>query len=165
VKLPLFAAGPAGALMGVAFGYVVAAPPPKAIVVSQPESPVQVTEYRPYSAADGIRHLLKFTNRHSQDVIAIRFGLLEFDAFDRFSTGIDADPKGDLRSGESAHGMWVSSPYARTANFATGLVYVETVRMADGTSWQADESRILAEVRKIDENFDAADLKRGGGTR
>ena len=148
---------------------VVAAPPPKAIIIAQPNSPVEITKYtarfqrRTTYTTEGISHSLEYTNRGTQKIVAIRFGLVSFDVFNRFlgkTGGISTDdivPAALPKKGE-----WVSSPYA-DFSFLTGLAYVDLVRLEDGTIWQADEAMVLAEIRKIEKDFDAKLLKEKEG--
>jgi hypothetical protein len=143
------------------------APPPKTIIIAQPNSPVEITAYgaryapRSTYSKEGIQHNLTYSNRGSQTIVAIRFGLVSFDVFNRFlgkTGGISMD---DLELGKSQKGSWVSSPYA-DFSFLTGLAYVDLVRLEDGTIWQADESAILEEMRKMEKDFDAKRLKEQG---
>jgi hypothetical protein len=145
-----------------------AAPPPKAIIIAQPNSPVGIIGYsarfqgRSTYTSEGIAHSLEYRNRGNQKVVAIRFGLVSFDVFNRFlgkTGGISMD---DLVAGKTQKGEWVSSPYA-DFSFLTGLAYVDLVRLEDGTIWQADEATVLDEIRKIEKDFDVKLLKEEDG--
>lgn len=147
---------------------VVAAPPPKAIIISQPNSPVEIVGYtarfqrRSTYTTEGIAHSLEYRSRGTQKVVAIRFGLVAFDVFNRFlgkTGGISMD---DLLPAKNQKSEWVSSPYA-DFSFLTGLAYVDLVRLEDGTIWQADEATVLDEIRKIEKDFDAKLLKEREG--
>src|ERR1035438_6110944 len=66
-------------------------PPPKNIIIAQANSPVEISAYTARYAAGGgtyvstgIQHSLAFSNRGSQKVVAIRFGLVSFDVFNGF---------------------------------------------------------------------------------
>lgn len=149
----------------------VAAPLPKAIIIAQPGSPVEIVSYsaefqrRGVSASEGIHHSLQYRNRGTQKVVAVRFGLVSFDLFNRFigkTGGIATDdlPPETL----PIKGDWVASHYA-AFSFLTGLAYVDAVRLEDDTVWQADETAILAEIRKIERDFDAKLLRESDATR
>jgi hypothetical protein len=145
-----------------------AAPPPKMIIISQANSPIQITAYTAryvegsqYSR-EGIHHNLTYMNRGAQQVVAIRFGLVTFDVFNQFlgkTGGISMD---DLQIGKSEKGSWINSPYG-DFSFNTGLAYVDMVRFADGTIWKADEATVLDEIRKIEKDFDAKLLRERDG--
>jgi hypothetical protein len=145
-----------------------AAPAPKTIIIRQENSPVEIAAYtakyleRSQYTTEGIHHSLTYSNRGTQKVVAIRFGLVTFDVFNRFlgkTGGISMD---DLASGKSEKGSWVNSPYA-DFSFLTGLAYVDMVRLEDGTIWQADEATVLDEIRKIEKDFDAKLLRERDG--
>jgi hypothetical protein len=90
--------------------------------------------------------------------VAIRFGLVSFDIFNRFldfTGGIDME---DLSSGKEKTGSWVSLAYADFSHH-TGVAYVDKVRFADGTIWTADQHVITAELRKVEADFDAKRLQ------
>ena len=145
----------------------VAAPPPRAIIIAQPNSPIEIATYtarfqrRTNYQQEGISHSLAYRTRGSQKVVAIRFGLVAFDVFNRFlgkTGGISMD---DLVPGKTQTGDWVSSPYA-DFSFLTGLAYVDLVRLEDGTIWQADEATVLAEIRKISKKTSTQSSSRKG---
>jgi hypothetical protein len=154
--------------VGLAGGTPSAAPEPKAIIIKQPNSPVEIVGYtarfqrRSTYTTEGISHSLEYRTTGSQKVVAIRFGLVSFDVFNRFlgkTGGISMD---DLVPGKNQKGQWVSSPYA-DFSFLIGLAYVDLVRLEDGTIWQADDATILEEIRKIEKDFDAKLLKEKDG--
>jgi hypothetical protein len=157
------------ALASIAGGIaVMAAPPPNAIIIAQPNSPVEIIGYtaryqrRGTYTTEGIAHSLEYKSRGTQKVVAVRFALVSFDVFNRFlgkTGGISMD---DVNPSKTQKGEWVSSPHA-DFSFLTGLAYVDLVRLDDGTIWQADESTVLDEVRKIEKDFDAKLLKEKEG--
>ncbi len=143
-----------------------AAPPPQAIVIQQPNSPVEITKYtaayqrRGTYTSEGIAHSLEYRNRGELKVVAIRFGLVSFDVFNRFlgkTGGVSLDDLAPATP-KPQKGEWVSNHYG-AFSFLTGLAYVDQVRLEDGTIWQADDDAILSEIRKIEADFDAKRLK------
>ena len=147
---------------------VIAAPEPKAIIISQPNSPVEIIGYtarfqrRSTYTTEGIAHNLEYKSRSTQKVVAIRFGLVSFDVFNRFLGKTGAISMDDLIPTKTQKGGWVTSPYA-DFSFLTGLAYVDLVRLEDGTIWQADDATVLNEIRKIEKDFDAKLLKEKEG--
>jgi hypothetical protein len=140
-----------------------AAPKPVTRIIAQPDAPLEITGYTASYAAGGrysdrgISHDLQYRSR-SQPVVAVRFGLVAFDIFNRFldyTGGIDMD---EAQPGKVKTGAWTASAYA-AFSFHTGVAYVSTVRFADGTIWTADEAAITSELRKIEADFDAKRLE------
>ena len=169
MRLPMKVTVVAIALSLISGGSTIyAAPQPKAIVIGQPNSPVEIIGYtarfqrRSTYTTEGIEHSVEYKSRGTQKVVAIRFGLVSFDVFNRFlgkTGGISMD---DLIPAKTQKSEWVSSPYA-DFSFLTGLAYVDLVRLEDGTIWQADEATVLDEIRKIEKDFDAKLLKEKEG--
>jgi hypothetical protein len=147
---------------------VMAAPPTKAIIIGQPNSPIEIIGYsasyqeRGTYTTGGIRHNLEYTNRGTQKVQAIRFGLVSFNVFNQYLAKTGGLSMDDLLPGKKEKGGWVQSPYA-DFSFLTGLAYVDLVRLEDGTIWKADEETVLSEIRKIEKDFDAKLLKEKEG--
>jgi hypothetical protein len=138
------------------------APNPKNIIVIQPNSPVGITEYKAEfeqaNAANGINHVLSYTNRGRQKISAVRFGLVAFDVFNGFLGKIEGVAMSDVNVNRSHKGNWIHTP-PTAFSFLTGVAYVDTVRFEDGTIWQADPETVVEELRKIDKGFDGRLLK------
>lgn len=107
----------------------------------------------------GIHYELEYENLSTRDIIAVEFGLVAFDVWNEFldrTGGITMTP---LAAGQTAKGEWVASRYA-DFSFHTGVAYVNRVRFADGEIWSAETTAIVAEMRKIQKDFDASKLKK-----
>jgi hypothetical protein len=149
---------------------LMAASEPKAITILQPDSPIEITSYKAQFhnggtagyPTEGIEHRLEYKNRGTQKVVAISFGLLAFDVFNRFLGTVDGIAMREVLPGKAASASPFHSPYA-AFSFLTGLAYVNLVRFEDGTLWRADEATVLAEVRKIEKDFDSKLLKEKEG--
>lgn len=136
-------------------------------IVAQPDAPVRIVTY----SADyvertstyteqGIHHRLEYQSSSQKPVAAVQFGLVSFDVFNDFigRTGgisLEAMPPG----GKALKGGWVTRAYGDFA-FLTGVAYVQRVRFADGEIWSADEIAIVAELKKIQADFDPSKLKK-----
>ena len=151
---------------------LMAAPQRKAIIIVQPNSPIEIIRYTAQFHERGtssryntecIEHSLDHKNRGTQKVVAIRFGLFSFDVFNRFLATTGGISMDDLVPGKTSSGnRWAHNPYA-AFSFLTGVAYVDLVRLEDGTIWQADEATVLAEIRKIEKDFDSKLLKEKEG--
>lgn len=137
-----------------------------AIVVAQPSAPVTITRYTATYvegstryANEGIHHAIEVTNASQKEIAAVQYGLVSFDLWNEFldrTRGLSTDV---IVPGRTAKGTWIARAYAGFS-FMTGIAYVNRVRFADGEIWTANESDVLAELRKIQKDFDAATLSK-----
>jgi hypothetical protein len=132
---------------------------PRNIVVQQSNCPIRISSYRAfYKPETGLRHTIKYENRSGQKIVAIRFGMLSFDLFHKFlgkTTGTNVQ---DMGSGKSEEGYWTTDS-GHAAAFYVGIAWVDSLRLEDGTIWNANEADILSEARREDKDFDPALLK------
>lgn len=88
-----------------------------------------------------------------QPIVAFEIVMLKYDAFDerligtRFAVqgrnSVDWSP---LAPGESSSDGGIGF---RDEDVFTGIAYVRKVRLADGTVWRVDESKLLADLKKV----------------
>lgn len=141
---------------------------PESRILAVPGAPVIVTEYRAvYSAGgtysqEGIEHSLKYQNVSTQDVVAVQFGLVSFDIWNEFLDRTGGVAMEYLKPQSEEDGTWVATAYG-DFSFQTGVVYVSKVRFASGEIWKVDTNVVLQELKKIQSDFDAANLKKGTG--
>ena len=137
---------------------------PENRVIAQIGAPVKIVSYKAsYNSGSkyvtkGIHHNLEYENTSGKEIVAIRFGLVSFDVFNRFidrTGGIDMD---EVEPNKTSKGSWVARAYA-DFSFHTGVVYVDKVRFASGDIWHADVDTIVQDLQKIEEGFDAANLQ------
>jgi len=88
-----------------------------------------------------------------QPIIAIEMVMLKYDAFDDRLIGSRVTIQGKnsvdwspLQPGEKSSDGTIS---LRDEDVFTGIVYVRKVRLADGTVWRADETRLMTELKKV----------------
>lgn len=137
----------------------------EAIIISQEGSPLRIDTYSAaYSAGvgrysrEGIVHAVQMTNTSEQAVLAYKVSFVAFDAFNedmgRALGGIAITTVG---IGATAKGSWRHNPYASFTfeGYGTGVAYVSTVRMSDGSIWTADQNYILAQLQKIKQDLTA----------
>jgi hypothetical protein len=136
-------------------------------VVAQADAPISITEYKSsYTTGSqyttqGIHHDLKYVNSAKKTIVAIEFGLVSFDIFNDFADrtyGIDKNFDKRFQEGtKEASGGWVARALNESFHW-TGVVWVKRVRFENGEIWKADEQSIVAELKKIQANFDASVL-------
>jgi hypothetical protein len=132
-------------------------------VVDQPDAPVQVTAYRTEilkrtaEAPEGMRHDLDYRSRGEQRIVAIQFGLVSFDVWNEFLARHAALASDALDPAERKRGSWFTETSSGIA-FLTGVVYVERVRLADGTIWTANLDAVVAAMRAIQKDFTVEQL-------
>lgn len=139
----------------------------EARTIAVPGAPLKITTYQAVYQADeryqteGIKHSVTVTNGGSQGVAAFGIGFFAFDAFNdnmgRPLTGIDMDSVG---VGEESSGAWVqrvSAPFT-FQKYGTGVAYVRSARLADGSVWEADLEFVLQELQKIESDLKLEDI-------
>jgi hypothetical protein len=151
-------------LVTVVVGAWSVGPPPRAIIVTQSNSPIAITSY---SAAyreggrysrDGINHDLQYVNRSTKKIVAIRFGFVSFDAFNQHLGTTGGVQLSDIVPEAKGRCGWIQSAYSDFA-FLTGIAYVHKVRFDDDQIWIADMNVVLEELRKIQSDFSAKELE------
>ena len=135
-----------------------------AVVVDQPTSPLKIDTYTAeYSPKDrysreGIVHKVSLTNTSDQKVVAYKVTFNSFDVFNNdMGRGLGGISVQTIDSGQSTSGSWRQSPYAVFSfeKYGTGVAYVSTVRLENGTVWTFNEQEVLAELKKISQDLTA----------
>ena len=156
----------------LAIGMVVAMPalaadkglPPESIILIQPDCPLEITSYDAVYqeggtyTSKGIRHRLDYMNSTDAEIVAVRFGLVSFDVWNEFLSRMGGVGMDRLSPGATEKGTWIASTYGGFS-FLTGVAYVSKVRFASGEIWGGDLDDIADELRKIEADFDASNLK------
>lgn len=132
-------------------------------IVPQTNAPVKITDYRAYyeeggpSGPSGIRHSVGFVNTSDKKIVAIQFGLVSFNIWNDFLDRTGGVTVSDLAPQKKARGVWVA-PRIGDFSFHTGVAYVAKVRFDSGEIWTADLEGVVAELKKIEADFDSANL-------
>ncbi|PLX93626.1 MAG: hypothetical protein C0621_07030 [Desulfuromonas sp.] len=135
-----------------------------AVVIEQPERPLQIHLYEnEYDETDGkqfVVHEVKYQNTSDQEILAIRFGLLELNPFDDLIGAFygyitEETDAGDKESTEFLNEN-AKAPFFEDRG--TGLLWVDAIRFADGSFWRADRTTVLSELQKQLPSLEAADL-------
>lgn len=144
---------------------------PETRILTQSTSPIKILSYSGTYAPSGsryvdrgIHHELEFENTSGRNIVAIEFGLVSFDVWNEFLDRTGGITMQLLEAGKKDKGEWVASRYS-DFSFHTGVAYVSKVRFDNGEIWSADTNAVLAEMRKIQKDFDAAELKKKPGEK
>jgi hypothetical protein len=141
---------------------------PSTRIVAQPSAPIAITSYnaeyreRSQYTSPGIHHSTRFASKAGKEIVALQIGLVSFNVWNEFidrTLGVTIE---NLAPGKEGRGTWVANAYGEFA-FLTGVAYVNRVRFADGEIWTANLDDIVEELRKIEKNFDVANLKKPEG--
>lgn len=136
----------------------------EAVIIQQASSPLQISEYEANYAQkssysrEGIAHKVTFTNVADQAVVAYRITFNAFDVFNEdMGRGLGGISIENIGPGATGKGSWRQSPYAAFSfdSYGTGVAYVSTVRLKDGTIWTFNKDDVLAELQKISADLTA----------
>lgn len=125
-------------------------------VLTQEEAPIAIEGYEADYQRDGgrfstegIRHRLRYRNVSDQTIVAVRFGLVAFNAFNEFQDRLGGFTMDRMPPNDDKNGTWVSHAGGGGPAFYTGVAYVDRVRFADGTVWRSGEG-VLEDLRAFD---------------
>lgn len=136
-------------------------------IIMQPHCPIRIDNYRAIyvpdfdSSPECIMHSIAYTNTTRKAIVAIRFGIAAFDAFnhllDKFS-GIAIE---ELEPSKSTTSDWNQRSYSPWLfkSLGTGVTYLDAVRFEGDQFWHADNDQILSEMRVIEMDLTKDDLK------
>lgn len=144
-------------------------------ILEQSDSPVAITSHESrYQEEDDSRysmhparivHDLKYKNTTDKEIVAVKFGLVEFDAFNEFLDKFTGFTVEKLPAAKEKAGTWVNNAYRAFTfdKYGTGVAYVSAVRFADGTIWRADLDKVLEQLRKLESSLKKEDLEEKKG--
>lgn len=140
----------------------------EAQVISIPGAPLTITSYSAEYQTDGNRqpegilHEVRVRNEGQQEVVAYGIGFFAFDAFNDIMgpplrvIAMNSVAVGGIYNNRTI--QRVSLPYS-FKKYGTGVSYVATVRLSDGTVWDADMKYVLQELQKIESDLSSEDLE------
>lgn len=141
--------------------------PNNTIIVYQPNCPIEIEKYKAIylpdldSSPECIMHSVTYKNIAHNKIVAIKFGLAAFDAFnhilDKFS-GIAIENLEVTKSTTSEWHQSSRSPWM-FKTLGIGVVYLDAVRFEDNKFWHADSEQVLSEMQKIEKKLTNDDLK------
>ena len=132
-------------------------------VIAQPGSPIRITAYGAAyqegapNSPEGIRHTVAYENSGDKTMVAVEICLVSFDLFNESLDRTAGLTIRDLVPGAADKRTWVAHAPG-DFSFQTGIAYVNRVRFADGTFWNADLRAVGLELKKIQKDFDATTL-------
>lgn len=164
----------AGLCLAVAVGMcttAIAAGP--TIIVDQADSPLKLQDYRAgyqegstgrFASREGIVHTINYLNASGRPIVALKIGFVSFDYFNDLigkMNGIAIETIAPATSNPNVgreNGRWIQRARSDFA-FLTGVAFVQQVRFEDGEVWTADLDVVVAEVEKIEADFNRAVLE------
>jgi len=134
-------------------------------VIPQAGAPIRITAYGAAyqesgrNSPEGIRHTVAYENAGDRTIAAVEIVLVSFDVWNEFLDRTAGLTIRDLLPGAADRRTWVDQAEA-DYSFQTGIAYVNRVRYDDGSFWSADRRAVTAELKKLQPDFDAANLHR-----
>ncbi|HBG07593.1 MAG: hypothetical protein A2075_23485 [Geobacteraceae bacterium GWC2_58_44] len=136
----------------------------KAAFVQQEDAPLKVLAYGTKfgTKADKPRvvHEVKYQNRSKSEVVAARFGILEYNGYnEKIDSFIGYTLEGSS-AGEKDSAEFVNEePHAIFfEDFGAGYLWVDAVRFADGTIWKANRTLLLEDMKRLNSEITGVDL-------
>lgn len=136
-------------------------------VIYQDGQPIQITSYRSIYIPDldmdpeGIMHSVKYKNTLEKTIVAIKFGVVSFDAFNHLLDSFTGIAIEDIETGAEINSTWnqtCTSPWLYK-KFGSGVIYVDVVRFQDGSFWYSDKDKVILELQKFEKDLTKEDLK------
>jgi hypothetical protein len=139
-------------------------------IISQPDSPVKITSYQAdYQRGstyqrEGIQHEVKYQNISQKKIVAVQIGFVSFDIWNEFLDQTNGVSMDKVSPGEDESGTWIATVYS-DFSFYTGIAYVSKVRFDTGEIWLVNIDTIAQELKKIEKDFNVANLKKKEGSK
>ena len=128
------------------------------IVLSQPDSPLEIVEYRSLGFDRSITHVVDLRNQSGKEIIAYQMGLISFSIFNEFLDRLGGYAVENLSIDEEKTSTWESRESNASLHY-TGVAYVSKVRFSDGVIWEADHlAAIMPQLREIADDLELEDL-------
>lgn len=105
-------------------------------------------------------HVVKYQNQSKKEVVAARFGILEYNGYHEKLDGFVGYTLEESGAGERDSAEFINEADHAIffEGYGTGYLWVDAVRFADGTVWKSDRAQLLEEMKKLNPEIAAADL-------
>jgi hypothetical protein len=141
--------------------------PNPTITIAQPNCPVRIKSYKAIyvpdfdSSPECIMHSVAYANIADSRMVAIRFGIASFDAFNRLLDKFSGIAIEDLDPGNSTTGEWHQRSFSPWLfkTLGIGVIYLDAVRFEGNRFWYSDSEQVLSEMQKIEKELTKDDLK------
>lgn len=128
------------------------------VVLDQPSSPLEISQYLSVGFDRAITHSVNVKNITSREIIAYQMGLLSFSVFNEFLDRLGGYAIESLAPGEEKRSSWESRESNASLHY-TAVAYVSKVRFADGEVWEANHIEvIMPQLREIAKSLEIDDL-------
>jgi hypothetical protein len=136
-------------------------------IISQPNTPITIKEYKAIylpgfeSSPECIMHSVTYTNIADAKIVAIKFGIAAFDAFNHLLDKFSGYAIEELEFAKSTTSEWHQMTYSPWLfkTLGIGVLYLDAVRFEGNQFWYADSEEILSEMQKIEKKLTKDDLK------
>lgn len=134
------------------------------VIVAQEGAPLKVLKYTAeFDVAEKnplIEHNIKYQNISEAKILAVRFGILEYNGYGDLIDAFCGYTLENSNKGEKDSATFIDpAPHSLFfQEYGEGFVWVDAVRYADGSTWKADRAGLLAELQKLKPELTADDL-------
>ncbi len=135
-------------------------------IISQSNSPIKFINYKAIylpdldSSPECILHSVTYKNTSSAKIVAVKFGIAAFDAFNHLLDKFSGFAIEDLDTDQSTTNNWNQRTYSPWLfkSLGTGVIYLDSVRFGGDQFWYADSEYVLTEMQKIEKELTKDDL-------
>jgi hypothetical protein len=108
--------------------------------------------------APELHHFVQFKNATDRRVVAVQFGIVGFDLWNRFLEQTITESILDIEPGANGEATYVIY-HSPGGTFLSGAIYVRKVRFEDGEIWFARLPEIAAHLSGIEREFASSRLE------
>ena len=133
----------------------------KSIVLKQENAPMKIEKYVTSSLEDVINKVT-CKNISQQNIVAFKIGFISFDVFNEYLDSSKAVSVENIGIAQSKKHRWTHAKYRGFLfeKYGTGIVFVDAVRLEDGTIWKVNYDEIFPQIKEIFADFSADILKK-----
>ena len=136
---------------------------PRSIVINQSGAPIKIEKFEAKIIGEDnnaqIKTKIRFKNYdNKKTVVAFRVNFVGLDVFDEFLTYKNLITIANVQPGKRWRSEWTLN-VLDAASYLTGAVFVDKIRFDDDTFWDYDETVLIQEMKKIQEDFDLIKLQ------
>lgn len=139
-------------------------------IITQSNCPIRIKKYKAIylpefdSSLECIMHSITYHNISNTKIVAVKFGIAAFDAFNHLMEKFSGIAIEVLENGNTTTSEWNQSAYSPWLfkTLGTGVVYLDTVRFEGNKFWHMDSEQVLSEMQDIEKELTKDDLKDRG---
>ncbi len=136
-------------------------------IITQTGCPIRIENYKAIyvpdldSSPECIMHSVTYVNTANAKIVAIRFGIASFDAFNHLLDKFSGVAIEELQIGKRKTSEWHQRAYSPWLfkTLGTGVIYLDAVRFEGNKFWNMDGEQILSQIQEIEKDLTKEDLK------